>query len=395
MNQSRRLAAHMAPRVARLSSRAQRKGDLAAEREQTQVCLYASNIAACIGMNPYRKPHKALEEIWTKQFPQSYQAAVARTERKLNIKLQSEQEAIAAAAAKHKVDNLIQRTLEQSAATTSSADAVATDSSAQVAITDAVSKRATESAKKALKRADRDFAAPVKAQMQKVLAAKLPLDKKAAAVEEALQSGGPLTPAAEAAGKGISETLSTAKSETVLIQQHVQREIYTGHGIRSEAPAIQMYASRFNRLVREDTRFRVKPLAALACKRQVLIGGRVDGIASCEGEEILVEVKNRMKRLFSEAPLYEQVQTQALLQILGLQRGELVQCLRGSGQGALEMQVLPFTKDSVMWTEQLEPKILDFCVLFDSFLDNDDMMQSLLACKGDDEAKAALVSGWS
>ena len=44
---------------------------------------------------------------------------------------------------------------------------------------------------------------------------------------------------------------------------------------------------------------------------------------------------------------------------------------------------------------ELEPKILDFCVLFDSFLDNDDMMQSLLACKGDDEAKAALVSGWS
>ena len=26
-------------------------------------------------------------------------------------------------------------------------------------------------------------------------------------------------------------------------------------------------------------------------------------------------------------------------------------------------------QDKVMWTEQLEPKILDFCLLFDSFLD--------------------------
>jgi len=34
------------------------------KREKTQVCLYASNIAACIGMNPYKKPHKALEEMW-------------------------------------------------------------------------------------------------------------------------------------------------------------------------------------------------------------------------------------------------------------------------------------------------------------------------------------------
>jgi len=27
------------------------------------MCLYASNIAACIGMNPFKKPHKALEEM--------------------------------------------------------------------------------------------------------------------------------------------------------------------------------------------------------------------------------------------------------------------------------------------------------------------------------------------
>jgi hypothetical protein len=130
----------------------------------------------------------------------------------------------------------------------------------------------------------------------------------------------------------------------------------------------------------------------LACKREVLIGGKVDGIATCQGEDILVEVKNRMKRLFAEAPIYEKVQTQALLEILGLERGELVQCLRF--QEELQMQVLPFSKDKVMWKEQLEPKILDFCLLFDSFLDNGDMMRNFLACKTDERAKEKLVLDW-
>eukprot|EP00802_Teleaulax_amphioxeia_P004720 Tamp_04724.p1 GENE.Tamp_04724~~Tamp_04724.p1 ORF type:complete len:261 (-),score=81.88 Tamp_04724:2406-3089(-) len=222
----------------------------------------------------------------------------------------------------------------------------------------------------------------------------MPMDKKIAAVQHALQSGGPMSAEAESAGNKIVATLSAANAESVLIQQHVQREIYTGHGTRSEAPAIQVYASRYQREVREDARFLIKPLSALACKRQVLIGGKVDGIATCEGEEILVEVKNRMKRLFAEAPIYERVQTQVLLEILGLERGELVQCLRGTSADDLQMQVLPFQKDKVMWTEQLEPKILDFCLLFDSFLDNGDMMRSLLACKADDMAKEKLVQDW-
>jgi hypothetical protein len=39
------------------------------------------------------------------------------------------------------------------------------------------------------------------------------------------------------------------------------------------------------------------------------------------------------------------IHIQALLQILGLERGELVQCLRGSATDQdLEMEVLPFVK---------------------------------------------------
>ena len=51
-------------------------------------------------------------------------------------------------------------------------------------------------------------------------------------------------------------------------------------------------------------------------KKQVLIGGRVDAIATCDGQQILVEIKNRMKRFFAEVPLYEKVQTQVKGKIL-------------------------------------------------------------------------------
>ena len=375
-----------------LASREQASAARSKEREKTQVCLYASNIAACIGMNPYKGPHKALEEMWINQFPTSYKAAVAKIERDMNIKVQTEKEAIKVATSKHRVTNVVKAAIDQSAATTTSAGAVAIDATAKQVIANTVSKRAIKTATQVLKEAGQDFARPVKMHVQQVLGAELPMDKKVAAVRHALQSGGDMSPEAQKAGNKIVDTLSIASAEAVLIQQHVQREIYTGHGTRSEAPAIQVYARRYHRDVREETRFRIKPLTALACKREVLIGGKVDGIATCQGEDILVEVKNRMKRLFAEAPIYEKVQTQALLEILGLERGELVQCLRF--QEELQMQVLPFSKDKVMWKEQLEPKILDFCLLFDSFLDNGDMMRNFLACKTDERAKEKLVLDW-
>ena len=375
-----------------LASREQASAARSKEREKTQVCLYASNIAACIGMNPYKGPHKALEEMWINQFPTSYKAAVAKIERDMNIKVQTEKEAIKVATSKHRVTNVVKAAMDQSAATTTSAGAVAIDATAKQVIANTVSKRAIKTATQVLKEAGQELARPVKVHVQQVLGADLPMDKKVAAVRHALQSGGDMSPEAQKAGNKIVDTLSTASAEAVLIQQHVQREIYTGHGTRSEAPAIQVYARRYHRDVREETRFRIKPLTALACKREVLIGGKVDGIATCQGEDILVEVKNRMKRLFAEAPIYEKVQTQALLEILGLERGELVQCLRF--QEELQMQVLPFSKDKVMWKEQLEPKILDFCLLFDSFLDNGDMMRNFLACKTDERAKEKLVLDW-
>ncbi len=42
----------------------------------------------------------------------------------------------------------------------------------------------------------------------------------------------------------------------------------------------------------------------------------MDAIATCDGQQILVEIKNRMKRFFAEVPLYEKVQTQVKGKIL-------------------------------------------------------------------------------
>ena len=326
-------------------------------------------------MNPYKGPHKALEEMWINQFPTSYKAAVSKIERDMNIKVQTEKEAVKVATSKHRVTNVVKAAIDQSAATTTSAGAVAIDATAKQVIANTVSKRAIKTATQVLKEAGQELARPVKVHVQQVLGADLPMDKKVAAVRHALQSGGDMSPEAQKAGNKIVNTLSTASAEAVLIQQHV-------------------YARRYQRVVRKESRFRIKLLTAMVCKREVLIGGKVDGIATCQGEDILVEVKNRMKRLFAEAPMYEKVQTQALLEILGLERGELVQCLRGSASEELQMQVLPFSKDKVMWKEQLEPKILHFCLLFDSFLDNGDMMRSFLACKTDERAKEKLVLDW-
>jgi hypothetical protein len=120
------------------------------EREKRQVCLYASNIAACIGKNPYTRPHQALEDMWIKQFPQSYQRAVSKIDRELNIKIQTKAQTVAAAVAKNDVSNIVKQALATSAASASAAAAVDTDTHARAAINNAVSTRATHAAQQVL-----------------------------------------------------------------------------------------------------------------------------------------------------------------------------------------------------------------------------------------------------
>lgn len=50
-----------------------------------------------------------------------------------------------------------------------------------------------------------------------------------------------------------------------------------------------------------------------------LLKGKIDRVEDIDGEAVIVEIKNRMKRLFNKVPDYEQIQVQTYMQIVNLQ----------------------------------------------------------------------------
>lgn len=104
------------------------------------------------------------------------------------------------------------------------------------------------------------------------------------------------------------------------------------------------------------------------------IGGKIDGISS--DRKLLIEIKNRVNRLFRKPPSYEIVQVQTYLQLLGIDRGVLVECMRthtGDGGTRQEVNAMPVIRDEKKWNEDIFPKLegfVDFivCLIHDHTL---------------------------
>ena len=84
------------------------------------------------------------------------------------------------------------------------------------------------------------------------------------------------------------------------------------------------------------------------------VGGRCDAIVQNEdGTKRIIEIKNRMHKLFNKVREYERVQLMAYLYINGIKQGELVE--------RYETQVRRYDVDSKYWetiTSEAKPVII-------------------------------------
>ncbi len=104
------------------------------------------------------------------------------------------------------------------------------------------------------------------------------------------------------------------------------------------------------------------------------IGGKIDGISS--DRKLLIEIKNRVNRLFKKPPSYEVVQVQTYLHLLGIDRGVLVECMRTNTEGGdtrQEVNTMSVIRDERRWNTEIFPKLegfVDFivCLIHDHAL---------------------------
>ncbi|ABT15030.1 hypothetical protein NY2A_B631L [Paramecium bursaria Chlorella virus NY2A] len=90
------------------------------------------------------------------------------------------------------------------------------------------------------------------------------------------------------------------------------------------------------------------------------IGGKIDAIN--RDRTILIEIKNRVNRLFKHLPSYEMIQIQTYMQLLNLDKAILVECMKTKENNVLhsDVNVVSVNKDDVLWEMEILPKLEGF-----------------------------------
>ena len=109
------------------------------------------------------------------------------------------------------------------------------------------------------------------------------------------------------------------------ILQQVQSHVNTERGKRDETNGIQMYTKITSKKIQNSNNKFYKRYLKDGNNIKYGIGGRVDGITE---DGILVEVKNRQKRLFNYVPPYEKVQIHIYMYLLNKTECHLIECFK-------------------------------------------------------------------
>jgi hypothetical protein len=118
------------------------------------------------------------------------------------------------------------------------------------------------------------------------------------------------------------------------------------------------------------------------------IGGKIDGIT--KDRKTLVEIKNRVNRLFRIIPQYESVQVQMYLQLLGLEKAILVECLKTKEHSVLheDVNVISVNRDTVNWKADIAPRLEGFVDFVIRLIHSEDLQDKYLKSK----RRSAIVS---
>lgn len=254
------------------------------------ICIYASQVAMCIGANRHKKISEAMELMWQRVDSQGFRAALRRN------KLKTEDEITEDIIKTHaEVRELVDLTLKTPC-----------ESSDEVA---------------------RQYGSVAR----ELRAVPLP------------------------------------EEERRLVDDVLKRNLYTTYGNVHETRALAHIRTHLGIACETDPKFYkaqqgvcVGPWGQLPW----YVGGKIDAID--QDRTLLIEIKNRVNRLFNRVPYYERVQVQAYLELLDLPRGILVECLKTEGpdRDDVSVNVIDIQRDRDMWALDIVPKLQGFvCVL--------------------------------
>lgn len=143
----------------------------------------------------------------------------------------------------------------------------------------------------------------------------------------------------------VPDSLSAPDMKAV--QSHIRSAVYTSLGTNCENDVYERLSMLLGEKVSIDDKLHKKKMGTLSNGVDWYLCGRVDAMKE---DGTIVEIKNRVKRLFMKVPEYERVQILCYMHLTGAARGLLVEAFRG------EHCVHAVSSDAVLW-EAIEKRL--------------------------------------
>lgn len=175
----------------------------------------------------------------------------------------------------------------------------------------------------------------------------------------------------DAATRAISAS-DMAPADKALIDTAVKRNLYTNYGTASEHHALVQVRETLGINARPDDTFYKLQIGEVDGV-PLWVGGKIDAITDTR---LVIEIKNRIRRLFYKVPFYEVVQLQTYLHLLDAPRGAIVECLTTHDNS--HINIVPVRRDKDLWNDVIVPKMRAFTRVYMDLLRDDAFQDAYL-----------------
>jgi len=161
----------------------------------------------------------------------------------------------------------------------------------------------------------------------------------------------------------IKQLGSVSEKDRQMIKDCIKEKTNTNFGTKHENNGVEKYEEEYGDTVKKvDTFFKKFVYSG---EYEWYVGGKIDGINK---DNVLIEVKNRMNRLFYKLRDYEKVQIFSYLYILEITKARLVECFKK--KDSCNINVIDVDFDQDFWDNEILSKIVSFSSMFENFMKN-------------------------
>ena len=159
------------------------------------------------------------------------------------------------------------------------------------------------------------------------------------------------------------------------LEKSVVKMANTNFGTSNEKSILELVETQLGEKIIKDDVYR-KKLIFKEGSLGICIGGKIDGL--CLESNKIVEIKNRVKKLFFELRGYEKVQMMCYLFLHNVNYGKLVEAHKS--KRGVEINIIDVPRDEI-YLDSIIGKIILFGKFFAQFIGSEEMKKSFLKGK--------------